>query len=389
MNNKIAVFGLGYVGSASAILLAQHNEVIAIDIDEARVKSINNKLPTVQDNMMEDFLSSTPLNLQATTDQLGFLDCNFIVIALPTNFNDSNKSFDTEIIEETLCLINKHNKSATIIIKSTIPVGFSRKMNAQFDSKNIIFSPEFLREGAALEDSLYPSRIIVGSLSKQARDYSELVMQATFKKDITVQFISSDEAESVKLFSNTYLAMRVSFFNELDNFALLKNLNSQSIIEGVCLDDRIGNFYNNPSFGYGGYCLPKDTKQLLFEFGSPSNDFIASIEKSNLNRAKRITETIFSAQPSSIGVYLLSMKADSDNFRSSPVLNVIKLIRAKDIPMYIYDPSITKKEFMGLEVCNDLKIFKSRSDLIIANRNSEELGDVQEKIFTRDIFGNN
>jgi len=316
MNNKIAVFGLGYVGSASAILLAQHNEVIAIDIDEARVKSINNKLPTVQDNMMEDFLSSTPLNLQATTDQLGFLDCNFIVIALPTNFNDSNKSFDTEIIEETLCLINKHNKSATIIIKSTIPVGFSRKMNAQFDSKNIIFSPEFLREGAALEDSLYPSRIIVGSLSKQARDYSELVMQATFKKDITVQFISSDEAESVKLFSNTYLAMRVSFFNELDNFALLKNLNSQSIIEGVCLDDRIGNFYNNPSFGYGGYCLPKDTKQLLFEFGSPSNDFIASIEKSNLNRAKRITETIFSAQPSSIGVYLLSMKADSDNFRS-------------------------------------------------------------------------
>ena len=246
-----------------------------------------------------------------------------------------------------------------------------------------------MREGAALEDSLYPSRIIVGSLSKQARDYSELVIQATFKKDITVQFISSDEAESVKLFSNTYLAMRVSFFNELDNFALLKNLNSESIIEGVCLDDRIGNFYNNPSFGYGGYCLPKDTKQLLFEFGSPSNDFIASIEKSNLNRAKIITETIFSAQPSSIGIYLLSMKADSDNFRSSPVLNVIKLIRAKDIPMYIYDPSITKKEFMGLEVCNDLKIFKSRSDLIIANRNAEELGDVQEKIFTRDIFGNN
>ena len=389
MSNKIAVFGLGYVGAASAILLAQHNEVVAIDVDAAKVKSINNKLPTVQDNMMEDFLSSNPLNLTATNDQLGFLDCNFIIIALPTNFNDISKSFDTQLIEDTLSLIQQHNETATIIIKSTIPVGFAAKMNAKFHSENIIFSPEFLREGTALEDSLNPSRIILGSSTKQAQDYSQLVIQGAFKKDIKVQFMSSDEAESVKLFANAYLAMRVSFFNELDNFALSKNLSSQSIIKGVCLDNRIGDFYNNPSFGYGGYCLPKDTKQLLFEFGTKSNDFIASIESSNLNRAKVLAENIFSLKPNSIGVYRLSMKADSDNFRSSPVFNIIELIHAKDIPMYIYEPSISNKEFMGLEVCNNLKIFKSKSDLIIANRNSLELSDVKEKVFTRDIFGNN
>ena len=390
---KIAVAGIGYVGLSIAVLLAQKNEVVAVDILAERVKDINNKKSPIKDKEIEDFLANKKLNLVATTDvQKAYRDADFVVVATPTNYDEEKNFFDTSSVEKVIQQVVDINPNAVIVIKSTIPIGFTQKAKEKFGTDNISFSPEFLREGKALYDNLYPSRIIVGTdlnnenVSKKAEQFVNLLKQAAVKENIEVQIMSTTEAESVKLFANTYLALRVSFFNELDTYAELKGLNSKAIIDGICLDPRIGSHYNNPSFGYGGYCLPKDTKQLLANYKNVPQNIISAIVSSNKTRKDFIAEQIASKKPKMVGIYRLTMKTGSDNFRQSSIQGIVKRLKAKNIDIVIYEPTIKEKIFLDSVVVKNINTFKQVADIIIANRYSNELEDVKDKVYTRDLF---
>lgn len=387
---KIAVAGAGYVGLSNAILLAQNNEVVIKDIDENKVNLINQKKTPIIDKDIEDYLANKPLNLKATTDpKQAYEDADFVIIATPTDYDPITNYFNTKSVEAVISEVLDINQNTTIVIKSTIPIGYTESIKQRFGVKNIIFSPEFLREGKALYDNLYPSRIVVGDKSEKAKQFAKLLLEGAKKKDVPVLFTGSVEAESIKLFANTYLAMRVAFFNELDTFAETHGLNAKEIIEGVCLDPRIGMYYNNPSFGYGGYCLPKDTKQLLANYQEkniPTYLIKATIE-SNLARKYYIAEQIVKRNPKLVGIYRLSMKTGSDNFRSAAIIDIIEYLKAKDIGIIIYEPLIKEDKFMEFPVEKDINSFKQKSDLIVANRFSDELEDVKDKVYTRDIFG--
>ena len=385
---KITVVGTGYVGMSMAVLLGQHNEVIALDIDSARVALINQGKSTVADADIQVFLDDRGLSLTATMDKKeAYQEAEFIIIATPTDYEPETNHFDTSSVETVIDEAMALNGTAAIIIKSTVPVGFTKSMKDKHGTKRIIFSPEFLREGQALKDNLYPSRIIMGSDHNQAQTFAHLLQQAAEKPDIETLFMRSTEAEAVKLFANTYLAMRVSFFNELDSYAVGEGLDTRSIIDGVSLDPRIGDHYNNPSFGYGGYCLPKDTKQLLANYDSVPQNLIQAIVNSNTTRKDFIAEQIIAKQPQTVGIYRLAMKAGSDNFRSSAVQGVMKRVKAKGIEVVVYEPLLDEERFYNSEVLHELEDFKTRCDVIIANRMVDELGDVSDKVFTRDLFG--
>ena len=385
---NITVIGTGYVGMSMAVLLAQHNKVIALDVDAARVEIVNAGQSTVKDTEIERFLSEKTLSLCATLNKAdAYKNADFIIIATPTDYDPETNFFNTDSVETVIAEALNHNQTAMIIIKSTVPVGFTAKMQDQYSTNRIIFSPEFLREGQALYDNLYPSRIIIGSDHDDAVLFANLLIAGAVKSDIETVFMRSTEAEAVKLFANTYLAMRVSFFNELDSYALTNNLDTRAIIKGVSLDPRIGDHYNNPSFGYGGYCLPKDTKQLLANYNQVPQSLIQAIVTSNTTRKDFIAEYILKQNPQTVGIYRLAMKAGSDNFRSSAVQGIMKRIKAKGIEVIIFEPLLKTDRFFNSEVVTDLKAFKNRSDLIIANRHVDELDDVAEKIFTRDLFG--
>lgn len=384
---KIAVAGTGYVGLSIAVLLAQHNEVVALNRTPAKADLINNKKSPISDAEIEDYLVNKELNLKATTDsEVAYKDAEYVIIATPTNYDEEKNFFDTSSIEEVITNVLRINPEATMVIKSTIPVGYTEKVKEQFNTDNIIFSPEFLREGKALYDNLYPSRIIVGEQSERARKFAELLAEGAIKKDIPILYTDSIEAEAIKLFANTYLAIRVSFFNELDTYAELKGLNTKQIIDGVCLDPRIGGHYNNPSFGYGGYCLPKDTKQLLAEYeGLPQNMMTAVVE-SNETRKTHIADMISKKDPKIVGVYRLTMKTGSDNFRQSAIQGVIQRLNDKGIEVVIYEPVHKEDTFNGFRVIKDLDEFKNISDVIVANRLDDIIKDVEDKVYTRDIF---
>ncbi len=387
---KITVVGSGYVGISLSALLAQHNSVCVLDIDENRVDRINKRKSTVKDSAIEEFFETKELDIFATHDSSEAYSCsNFIIIATPTDYDPVKNHFNTSSVDYVVDEAHKKNPKALKIIKSTIPVGHTKKLQKKYETDRIIFSPEFLREGVALKDNLYPSRVIIGSYLDEAKDFATLLLNAAIKKDIEVLYMESNEAEAVKLFANAYLAMRVSFFNELDTYAMSYELNTKDIIDGICLDERIGNGYNNPSFGYGGYCLPKDTKQLLSDYTDIPQELIESIVKSNKTRKDYIANEIMKLNPSVVGFYRLIMKEGSDNFRSSAIQGIIKRIQSSGIEVLIYEPSLTEKSFLGSKIEKNLDKFKQCSDVIVTNRNNDELKDVINKCFSRDIFHNN
>ena len=383
---KIAVVGIGYVGLSNAVLLSQKNEVIAFDVNLEKVIQLNNRVSPIKDNDIEDYLSNKNLNLKATSNKKeAYNNADFVIIATPTDYDTETNYFNTSSIEEVIKDIIDINPGSVIVIKSTVATGYTKSINKKFNCNNIIFSPEFLREGLALYDNLYPSRIIVGEKSYRAKQFADLLKSAAIKEDIDVLLTDSTEAEAIKLFSNAFLAMRVAFFNELDTYAELNDLHSVQIIQGVCLDTRIGDHYNNPSFGYGGYCLPKDTKQLRANYKDVPNTLIRAIVDSNSTRKDFIANSIISKNPKIVGIYRLVMKHSSDNFRSSSIQGVVKRLNDKGIDVIIYEP-LLEKDFFQSKVINDLKKFKELSDLIVTNRMSSEIKDVEEKVYTRDLF---
>ena len=385
---RIVVVGLGYVGLSNAVLLAQHNEVIGVDISQERVDALNARKSPIIDNELSKYLAEKDLNLSASTDlNVSVQGADYVIVSTPTNYDENTNVFDTSSVKAVIGQVIENEPNTCIVIKSTVPVGFIDKISKLFNTDAIIFSPEFLREGSALHDNLYPSRIIVGGSSQRAAAFANLLLEGALKKDVNLLYTGTREAEAIKLFSNTYLAMRVAFFNELDSYALSSDMNSLEIIEGVSLDPRIGDFYNNPSFGYGGYCLPKDTKQLLANYDTVPQNIIRAIVDANSTRKDFLAEIIIKKQPKAVGIYRLVMKKESDNFRYSSIQGIMKRIKAKGITVVVYEPKLKETKFFNSRVETDLTAFKMQVDIVLANRMAAELVDIQEKVFTRDLFG--